>query len=419
MTIQEIIVFIFYFLLFTFLVTRIKFFTNSGLSKKVIAGIFITKIIGGFAYYAFYKLPQYNISADTFIFYKLSLPETETLLNDPLQFVKEFFVNTYHNGGNGIFSGTNSFWNDLKTNAFIKLMAVFNVLTFKSYLTNIILFNFLFYFGMMGLYRALQAFTTYKKLLLGCIFFIPSVWFYCSGIHKDGLILSASGMIVFAFQQGLQNRFKLKHFIVIGLSLLILFAFRNYVAFAMAATLFTWFISTKTKKPALTFSLLGIAGGILFIAGMYLPGNLNLANFITGKQHEFLLLEGGSRLNVPELQPTPTSFATYLPHALDAAFLQPHLSFKSIITTLPFFIENILLLLLIATAVLSHSKFKKPAIIYACLFFCCILIFITGYTVTFAGAIVRYKTIYLPFIFSALLLYINNISPKSISNYKK
>ena len=405
--ITEILIFTFYFCLFTFLVTRIRFFTNSGLSKKLIAFIFITKIIGGFAYYAFYNLPQYRNSSDTLEFYKLSLTETQTLLHNPWQFVKELFTNTYQQGGNGIFSGVNSFWNDLKTNAFTKLTAVFNVLTFKSYLTNIILFNFLFYFGMMGLYRALQALTPHKKLLLCCVFFIPGVWFYCSGIHKDGLILSAIGMTIFAFQRGLQNGCKLKHVIAILLSLLLLFAFRNYVALAMGLTLFVWFISTKTKKPAIAFGLFALAGLTGFIASMYLPGSLNLAAFLASKQNEFQLLEGDSQFTNGILQPTPASFAGYLPVALDAVFLQPHLSFKSIATTLPFFAENIVLLVLILAAILSKQKTQKPAIIYACLFFCCILIFITGYTVTFAGAIVRYKTIYLPVLAGVLIMCID------------
>ena len=165
----------------------------------MLIGLFLIKIISGIAYAKFYSLPKYYSGADTWRFYRLSLNETKWFLNAPFAFIKDLFVYGYDNSGNVFISG-NSYWNDLKSNVLIKLMAVMNVLTHNSYYTNIVLFNFIFLFGLVAVFKIFdQIFPDKKKIIILGVFLLPSTLFWCSGIHKDGLILSAAGLLVYSF----------------------------------------------------------------------------------------------------------------------------------------------------------------------------------------------------------------------------
>ena len=74
-------------------------------------------------------------------------------------FFKDIFNHRYSNSGN-IFIAENSYWNDLKSNVIIKLLAICNVFTFKNYYANIVFFNFLFLFGLVAFYRLMSALFT-------------------------------------------------------------------------------------------------------------------------------------------------------------------------------------------------------------------------------------------------------------------
>ncbi len=184
------LLFISYLLLFGWLVTQVPFFRNTGLHKGWLVGLFLVKIASGFAYAWFFSLPQYVATADTWGFYRDSLKETDWLLRDPAGFVTDLFHYPYEQSGN-LFAGVSSYWNDLKNNVFIKLMAVINVCTDKDYHTNIIVFNFLYFFGPVALFRLVKSSWQFdQRWLVLPVFLLPSFVFWCSGIHKDGLIFS-------------------------------------------------------------------------------------------------------------------------------------------------------------------------------------------------------------------------------------
>ncbi len=206
------IVFILYLLLFCLLIPAISFFKNSGLGKGWLTGLFIIKVCAGLAYAWFYSLPAYKPGSDTWRFFDLSISETDLLLHHPWNFIKELFYYGYEKSGN-LFEGENSYWNDLKDNMMIKLMALVNVFTFKNYYANIIFFNFLFFFGPVAFFRIMnRSYQGKKILLIAFVFLIPSFLFWCSGIHKDGLIFSAIALIMYFFgQQLIEKRIQLKY----------------------------------------------------------------------------------------------------------------------------------------------------------------------------------------------------------------
>lgn len=396
--------FLLYLVVFSFLITRIKFFTNSGINKFLLVALFAIKIFAGLAYAWFYLQPNYHTNSDSFRFYAYSLEETNILLTQPLHFFKDIFSYGYTTTGN-VFVGDNSYWNDLKSNIIIKLLAVCNVFSFKNYFINIIFFNFFFFFGLIGFYRVMQSvFTDKKYILIIPVFLIPSFLFWCSGIHKDGLIFSAIGLVFYFFHQLLQKKFFIKYFIFIILLLALLFFLRNYVALALMIALFTWFIATKTKKIFLVFVSIYLLVIAAFFIVPKINTQLNFPEIIVLKQQDFSKLTGGSEVVISKLQPNFKSFVQYFPHALDMAFVRPHITELKNKSYIPAIAEIILFFIVLIFSIIYRNKnFKIQPIVFASIFFSLTLLIIAGYTVTFSGAIVRYRSLALPFLLTPLI----------------
>ena len=396
--------FLLYLVVFSFLITRIKFFTNSGINKFLLVALFAIKIFAGLAYAWFYLQPNYHTNSDSFRFYAYSLEETNILLTQPLHFFKDIFSYGYTTTGN-VFVGDNSYWNDLKSNIIIKLLAVCNVFSFKNYFINIIFFNFFFFFGLIGFYRVMQSvFTAKKYVLIIPVFLIPSFLFWCSGIHKDGLIFSAIGLVFYFFHQLLQKKFFLKYSIFIILLLALLFFLRNYVALALMIALFTWFIATKIKKVFLVFVSIYLLVIAAFFIVPKINTQLNFPEIIVLKQQDFSKLTGGSEVVISKLQPNFKSFVQYFPHALDMAFVRPHITELKNKSYIPAIAEIILFFIVLIFSIIYRNKnLKIQPIVFASIFFSLTLLIIAGYTVTFSGAIVRYRSLALPFLLTPLI----------------
>jgi len=413
----EVLTFIFYFILFSFLLTKINFLKNSGIEKIPLITLFSIKIIAGIAYAKFYTLPRYYSNSDTWRYYKLSIPEKKWLLTNPLEFIKDLFVYGYDSSGN-LFSGQNTFWNDLKSNILVKMMAVMNVFTFNSYYSNIILFNFIFIFGLVALFRVFYSLFPHKKwLIIAGIFLLPSTLFWCSGIHKDGLILSALGLIIYVFNNFLKDKITVKKFFLVLFLLLLVFSLRNYILFALLPALLLWFLCGKFPhhKTILIIGIYLVGVSLFFLLPLAIPA-LNFPSFIVNKQLEFLQLEGGSEIKTQPLNPSFQSFIYYLPYALDIVFLQPHVTSIKNLSYLPAIGEVLLLNLAIILSILFlPKKYNPPPVILFCFAFSLSIMLICGYTIPFSGAIVRYRSIVLSLLLTPLLC-ITTLTTSKIKN---
>lgn len=408
---MQILIFIFFLVFFSFIVSVVPFFKKAGIGRYTLIILFLIKIVAGVAYAKFYMLSRYYAGADTWRFYRWSLSETKWCLQNPAAFIKDIFVNNYSESGN-LFSGQNSYWNDLKSNVIIKLMAVINIFTNSSYYADIIFFNFLFLFGPVALFRIfIQIFPDKKWLVVVGTFLLPSALFWGSGIHKDGLILSAAGLVIYFFYKGLKNTFTVRSVLIIVACLLIIFSLRNFIFFALLPALFAWALCKKYKeKNTLLFAGVYISAIIFCLLISLIFPHINILSFISNKQHEFLLLEGGSKVNMPELKPAVSSFIAFAPYAIDMAFFRPHLTEFKNISYLPALIENsVFIVLLFISAFKMKLKTKPKPVILFMFFFSISIILLAGYSIPFAGAIIRYKSIFLPLLITPLLCNFKNL----------
>lgn len=417
---MEILLFIFYLLLFSTFIFIVPFFKKSSLERKYLLVLFLIKVGTGVAYGRFFQQPAYINRADTWNFYKLSLDEKRWLLNDPLSFTKDLFTHGYTDSGN-LFSGLNSYWNDLKTNLLVKIFALINVFTNNSYYTAVIFFNFIFLTGLVALYKFFDNIFPKKKwFIAGGIFLFPSTLFWCSGIHKDGFVLAALGWLFYFLYQFLEeSKYSFKGITVVIVASLVVFAFRNYLLFAIFPASILWFSSEKWNEKKLLITTVVICGSLLFFFGFhYLVPSINFPSFIVAKRNEFLQLTGNSLVIAPNLNTSFTSFLNFFPFAIDMALFRPHISEVEGVVYLPAILEWIFFLCLLTFAVFkTHWKSMTP-IVLSLFLFCLICLLIAGYTVPFSGAIVRYRAVIWPFLIVPLFGLLN-INFKKIFPFQK
>jgi len=397
------LVFAFYLIVFCYLVTRIPFIRKAGIPKKILLTIFVIKVLAGIAYFQFYSLPANKPTSDTWKFYNRSLPQTQLLKTDPVAFFKGFVTSRYETTG-GLFDDKQSYWNDIKDEIMVKLMAITNLFTGNNYYANIIWFNFIFFLGLMAFYRLMRIFYPDKYyLLLAVVFLWPSFLFWCSGIHKDGLIFSILGGIFFCFHHWLNGQKRLLNTLLILLGIAGIFLLRNYMALGLLPALATGVVFHTF--PQKKWWLLGImiGAGILVLAyGKHLHPSLNIPAYFAEKQSQFKTLQGGSAIETVPLQPDFSGMMTALPSAMDIGFLRPHLNEKRITSHISS-LEILLFWLVFLIGLIKTRTTQQPPVVVATWLFAVMVLIIIGYTVNFSGAVVRYRALVLPFLLAPVI----------------
>jgi len=355
-------------------------------------------------------LTHNDLHSDTWNYHNAGLVEYHLLFTNPKEYFTNLFYTGYSYGYHGILQTQNSFWNDLKDNLIIKLVSVLHIFSGGNYYINVVLYNFIIFFGGIGLYRVFkQVYQSNKLLTAVVVFLLPSVLFFGSAIHKDGLVMALIGLVVFNIWQLLLAGFTFKRVVFIFLPFLLIFFFRNFVAMALLPALAAWIISQKKNiAPYKTFIPVYTAALLLFFTIQYLLPSVNLQAYMVQKQADFFSLEkGNTSIQMDTLQATPASFISIAPKAMEHGLLRPFITDARLSKMLlPLGIELVFYEILVVLFLFfrrQHFTFNHPFIFFS-LFFGLSLCLIIGYTVPVIGAIVRYRSIYLPFIIAPFIL---------------
>ncbi len=120
------------------------------------------------------------------------------------------------------------FYNHLGTLVLMKFMTLANILSFGHQYVNVIFFNVVFLSGQLALYKAFYLQDKENKWwYVGCIFWLPSVLFWCSGINKDGFMLFSIGLLVYSTYRYLSSK-KASWILAILVSMLLVFVTRYF-----------------------------------------------------------------------------------------------------------------------------------------------------------------------------------------------
>lgn len=406
---MEYFLFISYLVLFAWLVTKTRFFIKTGLSKPQLVIIFLLKVIAGIFYGwmgTFYG--GFAQMVDTWNFHHNSLIEYQILQNNP----HEYFTNLFHDPytGNGIdsfFGSKDSYWNDLKANIFIKLLSIFDIFSFGHYYVNVIFYEFICLFGPMAVYRVMvDIFPNQKNIVLLATFFVPSFFYWSSGIHKEGLIFTGIALIAYhIYFADKEKQFGAKRWLGILLGLLILLLLRNFVLAIVIPAIIAWLLANKWPRYALScFVSIYFFCSIAFFTSRYIDSKFDFPKAVVSKQQAFIKNIGNSSIPTEKLEPTAVSFLKNIPQAITLSAIRPYPSDVHHLLSLAATIETDLILLLF----LLFLFFRKPTganarnTFYFCTFFSISLLLAIGFSVNNLGAIVRYRSIIIPLVIAIM-----------------
>ena len=393
-----------YLCLFAWLLTRLGFFKKSGLSNPQLVILFLLKVMAGIFYgWIGIYYGQFAYMYDTWSFHYTSVDEYKLLLENPSEYFSNLFESGYEDKYGGFFASQDSWWNDLKSNMFIKFLSAVNILTYGNYYVNVIFFSFITFTGPVAMYRVfIDVFPGKKIHVLLATFLIPSFAYWTSGIHKDGLVFMALSLIVYHVYFGLKEKtFRLARILPLFLSFLIILSFRNFILPILVPALFAWILSTKIqKRNAVIYLSTYLICGILFFSLRYIFPGLDFPQSVVDKQKAFKTLQGNSGIELPELKPSPGNFLINAPHALSSTTLRPHPGDVKHILSMAAATETAFLLFLFLLFLFWRTNgIRSTSFIWFCIFFSFSFLLAIGFTVNFLGAIVRYRSIILPFLF--------------------
>lgn len=270
-----------------------------GVKRKYLLLIFSLKILIGATYTFLYanlfqatNVDVFNYFNDSAIVYDVLIHHTNhfwdlfTWVSDPVPpHLQVYFDQT----------GYLSNWGDF---TIIRLHAIFRLITGGFIYSHIICFNLLSFIGLSYFYKFFRSICKGQSVrLFLCIYLFPSLLIFGSGLHKEGIVFFALGLIFYHFNQLILSNFKvnlraIRSILIVFVSIVLLGFTRHYVLFSLLLIFTAWFLTDVLfKKNYTTFLLLfiGLIGSTLL-----LPDAYNWMELIIAKRMAFQGLDVGN-----------------------------------------------------------------------------------------------------------------------------
>ncbi|HSZ71877.1 MAG TPA: hypothetical protein VK750_04320, partial [Cytophagaceae bacterium] len=298
----------------------------------------------------------------------------------------------------------------------------FSIFCLNTYTVLAMFFAIISFNGLWHLYLVFYNLypQLHKKIAIS-IFYIPSLFFWGSGLMKEPLVMAGLGWMVYAFYFGLIRRERpLKCTILAITSLIILFSIKPYVIAALFFPMMVWLYILNIKrfkkvisKVIVSLIALGIQIALIsfFIDIIAEKSGFDLRNSgaIFNKIREvnewivYSTREEGSVYNIGTFDGTLSGALSMAPQAIIVALFRPFLWEVRNSTMLIAALENTWILFLtlyvfIKTGMMRSFRIisKDPTLIF-CFVYCFILALIVGLSSGNYGTLVRYKVPLIPF----------------------
>jgi hypothetical protein len=316
----------------------------------------------------------------------------------------------------------------IDSNLFImKISAFFSLFTFNKY---IVITRFFGFFSFAGLWRLFLVFKDINankevKILAWTILYVPSVWFWGSGLIKDSICIGGIGFIIyFLYKLLIKKEFSFKYILGLVVLLYIVAIIKSYIIIVLVVGI-SVFVFYKFVTP---FKNIVIRG---FIISAFLFGAVIVA-FITNFSDQLQLLAEESMvqvdsfkrnyeaiknddersraaLEIKEMDLSPAGMITQSPVKIFTCLFRPFIWESGKIFILFSAFESLLLLICTLYVIVKLKFFgvfreivKSPFVLVS---FVMSILFalIIGFTTYNFGTMARYKIILIPFYFFTLV----------------
>ncbi|MCX2743393.1 hypothetical protein OO013_05920 [Mangrovivirga sp. M17] len=318
-------------------------------------------------------------------------------------------------------------FNDPASYFVVRTAALFDTITFGSYVGTAFCFAFVAFLSHWMMYRAFsRLFPAIRRYIAYAVLFIPSIVFWGSGILKDTITLAALSWLVYFFIEFfIQGKRSIWLILLAGLSAYTLFYVKIYIFLIAVPCLLLWWTTKNIsviKDPILKALALPFLGVILIVGTFYamrIVGEQNrkysldnIAETVQVQAYDIAYWTGkgaGSTYELGELDGTWQSMIKLAPQAINVALFRPY----------PWEVRNPLMvlsmieslgMLLFTLYIFTRAgiremiiNLKRPEVIF-CLAFSFAFAFATGISTFNFGTLSRYRIPLLPFYVLGLLI---------------
>lgn len=316
---------------------------------------------------------------------------------------KEILLKTQHwdRSENALFNGNR---------VMIKTHLILCFISQENIHFHIIFFSMISLIGcLLLLFFLMERQFTSRNALLFFLFLTPSFTFWNSAMLKESYTIFSIGLILFSYNKFLLDK-KKKYIFILLLSITFLMIIKWYVGICLIPAIL--FLSLKDQKFRTKSSFIISQIPPLFIVSFYHKGILST---IRNKYNEFVTLglsEKAESLASEKIYSNSIEFLQDMPHHL-SNLLKPHLlDIHSVFDAFNAF-ENLFFTFTLIFIVWNWRRLLSQPINCFIILFCSYYLLSIAITVPIIGALVRYKSIILPFVF--LIPFTNEFVRKKIS----
>lgn len=395
-----ILLFLVYLVIFSFIISRSSFLHAGGLTTKfLLVYFYFSSAIGlGHLYLAWRYFPGHG---DIWYYFEEGLWVRDQLLSG------NFYKAMHVVPESGELLDSDSGLGKFQYRVIALIQTILSFFSFKNNYISTFIFGFLLLFGKVAFYNGFRMLTVDFGKGAGLAFLlIPSVIFWTGVIYKEGLLYMLLGIIVYQLAN-LRKKGQTWRWGIFILCLTGIFLIRNFLLPILVLTLAVAAVMTiRSLKTRLITGMIALAVlvGSLFLFPVFWN---SFASLIAQKQASFLALEGNSRMPLDTIGPGPAGLLRALPNAFINGFLMPYPGqFPNFLYSL-FGFEMYAILLLLACGLITFWRKGNNGqlpVWWGTIVFGILGILVIGYIVPFAGALVRYRSIYLPFLLFAGLI---------------
>ena len=413
------IIIIFWILVFLFCIYKFKIFNVSGIKKQLLIAAFIFKIaLGCLNFYIWQNVIGHG---DSLRYFNDSKLVYSALNESPKDYLKLVFG--YNKSG---MSPDLKYYEDRLNIAWtvpeyhmVRINAILNVFTMGNAYGNIIILSFIYFLVLIIFIKTLFNFNlidTTSRMQTFILLFLPSVVFWCSGILKEGPVLTLLCIIIIQCLH-LEKILNFKRLIYLITALFFLFLVRDYLMALIIPNLILWFIVRKNSKHAIRiFSIVSTSFISMLLIVAWLQPQLNVILWLKNEQNYFLLEPPDQDYTFSPLTGQVKDVIKKTPYAVNNILFRPNLFHSKDLFRIYISFELICIWLLIIWFVWNKkSTVKLPLTYILMLFFSIELMIAYGLITTDADTLSRYRSVPLFFILVMVMLFRNSKEEKDMA----
>jgi hypothetical protein len=404
----------------------IRPYLTDEVTRKYFYPAMLLKMFGALALGFIYQF--YYSGGDTFNYHTIgSRVIWEAFTESPLAAISLLFSDGVHSPEFFQWSQRIYFFTDETSFFVIRVAAIFDLLTFSSYSATALFFAFYSFIGSWFLFL-----TFYRRyadihfwVAVGCLF-IPSVFFWGSGILKDSLVMGGLGLTTWLLDElFIQRRISILKFVLLFFFLWTVFSLKKFILQAFIPSAILWiYLSNLSQIHSLVLRAMIFPFVIvLSVIGAYYSAvkigendkrysieNIAKTSQVTARDIRFQSgRQAGSGYELSAFFDGSLGSAIRLaPEAINVTLFRPYLWEVKNPLMLMSALESSALLLFTLFILLSRgygafTKLFNPEVAF-CFAFSVVYAFAVGVSTYNFGTLARYKIPILPFYFLGLVI---------------